>query len=120
MSGEPMKAPQPDTNNSPTRPLEDKELELILTKLVTATQRDEIVIGKVSFFDQAYQQINALIDKRVVEAVKLATSPRTHLLKTEHVTFCGWGSTAGVEIVEIIEDATCKTCIKLATQERNK
>lgn len=55
----------------------------------------------------------------LAQAVEEAKARRSHLKKNDDVTFCGWGTQSGVELVEIPEDATCKTCIRLATPPHN-
>lgn len=76
--------------------------------------KDIIIIRPDGHKQYIADAVRAIIEGACDEAVRTATSKKLHLKKNDAQAFCGWGTESGQEFVEIIEDATCKTCIRLA------
>lgn len=73
-----------------------------------------IVDGKPRLLRESLEQAHSQITEQIRLGIEEFKAKRMHLKKNDSVSFCGWGVESGAHFVEIIEDATCKSCVKLA------
>lgn len=89
-----------------------EQLEDIVTRKGTSARIPEILELELDDLENFIEEHTA---RAVEEALGSANLPKFHLKKDQYGTFCGYGMWYAAQIVEIVEDATCKTCIRLAT-----
>ena len=64
------------------------------------------------------KQTKTTLLKAIQSYVDEKPSKRKHLKKNDSQSFCGWGTQSGAEFEELVEDATCKTCIRLSRSRK--